>query len=56
MRNIDKLTDDYMSNVKGYLFKKKKKSMATIQRHFDKAKEYGDDKVQLAKQTCELVY
>lgn len=55
MRNIDKLADDYMSNVKGYSTDKKNETMTSIQRQFDKAKEYGDDKVQLAIQTYELV-
>lgn len=55
MRNIDKLADDYMSNVKGYTVEKKNETMTSIQRQFDKAKEYGDDKVQLAIQTYELV-
>lgn len=55
MRNIDKLADDYMSNVKGYSVEKKNETMTSIQRQFDKAKEYGDDKVQLAIQTYELV-
>lgn len=55
MRNIDKLADDYMSNVKGYSVEKKSETMTSIQRQFDKAKEYGDDKVQLAIQTYELV-
>lgn len=34
---------------------KKNETMTSIQRQFDKAKEYGDDKVQLAIQTYELV-
>lgn len=55
MRNIDKVADDYMSNVKGYTADKKGETMTSIQRQFDKAKEYGDDKVQLAIQTYELV-
>ncbi|XP_050429424.1 inhibitor of growth protein 4 isoform X2 [Adelges cooleyi] len=55
MRSIDKLADDYMSNVKGYSSDKKNETMTSIQRQFDKAKEYGDDKVQLAIQTYELV-
>ncbi|XP_026821114.1 inhibitor of growth protein 4-like [Rhopalosiphum maidis] len=55
MRNIDKLADDYMSNVKGYTADKKGETLTSIQRQFDKAKEYGDDKVQLAIQTYELV-
>lgn len=55
MRNIDKLADDYMSNIKAYSADKRNETMTSIQRQFDKAKEYGDDKVQLAIQTYELV-
>lgn len=55
MRNIDKSSDDYMSNIKGYSLEKKVETSSSIQRQFDKAKEYGDDKVQLAIQTYELV-
>ncbi|XP_060848324.1 inhibitor of growth protein 4-like [Rhopalosiphum padi] len=55
MRNVDKLTDDYMSNSKGYTADKKREMMTSIQRQFDKAKEYSDDKVQLAIQTYEMV-
>jgi len=54
MRNIDKLVND-MSNVKGYTPDKKDETFNSILRQFDKAKEYNDDKVQLAIQTYELV-
>jgi len=56
MCNIDKQADDYLSNVKEYAPNKKTEALSSIQRQFDKAKEYGDDKVQLAIQTYELVY
>lgn len=55
MRNIDKLADDYLHNIKALSNEKKKEGMADIQSQFNKAKEYGDDKVQLAIQTYELV-
>ncbi|XP_060847258.1 inhibitor of growth protein 5-like isoform X2 [Rhopalosiphum padi] len=55
MRTIDKLSDDYMSNVKGYTADKKREMMTIIQSMFDKAKGYADDKVQLSIQTYELV-
>ncbi|XP_028044456.1 uncharacterized protein LOC113559059 [Rhopalosiphum maidis] len=55
MRNIDKLTADYMSNVKRYTEDKKREMLTNIQRQFDKAKGYSDDKVQLSIQTYELV-
>ncbi|KAL1116876.1 hypothetical protein AAG570_005345 [Ranatra chinensis] len=55
MRNIDKMADDFMNNVKTMSAEKKKETMNEIQAQFNKAKEYGDDKVQLAIQTYELV-
>ncbi|XP_075214047.1 inhibitor of growth protein 5 isoform X2 [Lycorma delicatula] len=55
MRNIDKMADDYLHNIKALSNEKKKEGMADIISQFDKAKEYGDDKVQLAIQTYELV-
>ncbi|XP_001949522.2 inhibitor of growth protein 4-like [Acyrthosiphon pisum] len=55
IRNNDKLTTDYMSNVNRYSVEKNNDTVTSIQRQFDKAKEYGDDKVQLAIQTYELV-
>jgi len=44
-----------MSNVKEYSLDKKKETMANIQRQFDTAKAYSDDKVKLSIQTYELV-
>ena len=55
MKNIDKLADEYLRNVKVFSSEKKKEQMNNIQGLFNKAKEYGDDKVQLAIQTYELV-
>ncbi|RZF41047.1 hypothetical protein LSTR_LSTR002679 [Laodelphax striatellus] len=55
MRNIDKLADDFLSNIKALSPEKKKENMSAIQSQFNKAKEFGDDKVQLAIQTYELV-
>jgi hypothetical protein len=55
MRNIDRLADEYLRNVKTLQPEKKKEQMSNIQSLFNKAKEYGDDKVQLAIQTYELV-
>ncbi|XP_026817602.1 inhibitor of growth protein 4-like [Rhopalosiphum maidis] len=54
IRNITKETDDYLKNQK-YLTDKKKKRFNRIQRQFVKAKEYGDDKVQLSLQTYTVV-
>lgn len=55
MKDIDKLADDYLRNVKKESPEKRKEQLAHIQSLFNKAKEYGDDKVQLAIQTYELV-
>lgn len=55
MKTIDKLADEYLNNVKMYNADKKREHMSEIQKLFNKAKEYGDDKVQLAIQTYELV-
>lgn len=55
MKEIDKLADDYLMNIKKESTEKKKEQLSHIQSLFNKAKEYGDDKVQLAIQTYELV-
>lgn len=55
MRNIDQLADEYLQNVKAMSADKKREKMSDIQSQFNKAKEFGDDKVQLAIQTYELV-
>ncbi|XP_011494864.1 PREDICTED: inhibitor of growth protein 5 isoform X1 [Ceratosolen solmsi marchali] len=55
MKDIDKLADDYLKNMKKESSDKKNEQLTRIQNLFNKAKEYGDDKVQLAIQTYELV-
>lgn len=59
MKQIDEKASDMMKNtlgVKENLSEEEKKSkLKQIQELFTKAKEYGDDKVQLAIQTYELV-
>lgn len=55
MRHIDEMADDFMVSLKSMSSEKKKEKMSEIQQQFNKAKEYGDDKVQLAIQTYELV-
>ena len=55
MKDIDKLADDYLKNMKKESTDKKKEQLAHIQSLFNKSREYGDDKVQLAIQTYELV-
>lgn len=55
MKKIDSLADVYLKNVKTLSSDEKKERLSEIQNLFNKAKEYGDDKVQLAIQTYELV-
>lgn len=55
MKTIDRVAEDYLDNMKHYSKDKKKETLAEIQKYFDKTKEYGDDKVQLAIQTYEMV-
>lgn len=60
MKDIDKLADEFLKNAKNKdssteIKEKRKEEFAYIQGLFNKAKEYGDDKVQLAIQTYELV-
>ncbi|XP_060844917.1 inhibitor of growth protein 4-like [Rhopalosiphum padi] len=54
IRNITQETDEYLMNKK-YLTDKDNKSLLSIQSQFMKAKEYGDDKVQLSLQTYSVV-
>lgn len=55
MRTIDLMADELLPNVPTMDDETKKEKVNTIQGLFNKAKEYGDDKVQLAIQTYELV-
>lgn len=55
MRTIDSLADQYLRNVTTMPAEKRTEQLECIQAQFNKAKEYGDDKVQLAIQTYELV-
>lgn len=55
MQNIDRQANSYLTNVRTLGSDKRKEQMDKIQEQFNKAKEYGDDKVQLAIQTYELV-
>lgn len=55
MRTIDQKADEFMNSIKSMSAERKREAMADIQQQYNKAKEYGDDKVQLAIQTYELV-
>lgn len=59
MRNIDEKANDFMAALikdkSSMAEDERKDKLKTIQDEFNLAKEYGDDKVQLAIQTYELV-
>lgn len=55
MKSIDRMAGEYLKQVRTLPPDKRKEQMNHIQNQFNKAKEYGDDKVQLAIQTYELV-
>eukprot|EP00058_Branchiostoma_floridae_P000121 XP_002585609.1 hypothetical protein BRAFLDRAFT_133135 [Branchiostoma floridae] len=52
---IEKMAEDYVSDVKGLSPEKRVERLKNIQSAFNKSKEFGDDKVQLAMQTYEMV-
>lgn len=49
------ISDDYLNTVKSLSPEKRSEQMSKIQKMFNRAKEFSDDKVQLAIQTYELV-
>ena len=55
MKDIDGQAEEHLKVVAQTSPEKRKEQMDKIQKLFNKAKEYGDDKVQLAIQTYELV-
>ena len=55
MKDIDKLAKEYLHNVRGMSTDGRSEHMDSIQKLFGKSKEFGDDKVQLAMQTYEMV-
>ncbi|XP_014669105.1 PREDICTED: inhibitor of growth protein 4-like [Priapulus caudatus] len=55
LREVDRIADDYLANVRGMVQDKKKEQLDKINKLFGKSKEFGDDKVQLAMQTYEMV-
>lgn len=55
LRNIDKTADDYFRNVRNLSPEQRTDHLDKIQKFFKKTHEYGDDKVQLAMQTYEMV-
>ncbi|XP_070560896.1 inhibitor of growth protein 4-like [Ptychodera flava] len=55
LKQIDNLADDYIKNVREMPREKRADHLRNIQNLFNKSREYGDDKVQLAMQTYEMV-
>ncbi|KAK2167852.1 hypothetical protein LSH36_23g07028 [Paralvinella palmiformis] len=55
LKEIDNKADRYMKEVRNYPPAKRSDYISSIQKLFSKSKEYGDDKVQLAMQTYEMV-
>ncbi|XP_047138572.1 inhibitor of growth protein 4 [Hydra vulgaris] len=53
--DIDKLCEEYISKVKDLPAAERKDFFSKIEKAFQKSREYGDDKVQLAVQTYEMV-
>lgn len=52
---IDKLKNEYLTNFKSYDNETRLAKMKIIDKKYEKIKQYGDEKVQLANQTYELV-
>ncbi|MPC26021.1 Inhibitor of growth protein 5 [Portunus trituberculatus] len=52
---MPQISDEYLTTVKSLSPEKRSEQMSKIQKMFNRAKEYSDDKVQLAIQTYELV-
>lgn len=55
LKEIDSKAEDYLNNVATMSGELRKEHLDKIQSLFNKSKEYGDDKVQLAMQTYEMV-
>lgn len=53
---IDKLATEYMSSARSMSSEEKLALLKQIQEAYGKCKEFGDDKVQLAMQTYEMVW
>ena len=55
LKNIDRMADDYTRDVYKMPREKRGEMVKKIETLFEKSREYGDDKVQLAMQTYEMV-
>ena len=55
MNEIDDKAEGYLSNVRSMSPEKRTDLLSGLQKLFGKSREFGDDKVQLAMQTYEMV-
>ena len=55
LKQVDNMADKYLNNVRTMSPDKRTDHLSSIQKLFNKSKEYGDDKVNLAMQTYEMV-
>ena len=55
LSEIDKMCEEYMEKIRKLTPPEKKDYLNRIDSAFRKSREYGDDKVQLAIQTYEMV-
>ena len=55
MEEIDEKAEGYLLSVRTLSPEKRSNLLAAIQKLFGKSREFGDDKVQLAMQTYEMV-
>ena len=55
LKQIDKMADDYLSKVRSLAGEQRKEQLNNIQKLFNQSKKFGDEKVQLALQTYEMV-
>jgi len=49
------MADDYLTKVRGMAGEQRKEQLNNIQKLFNQSKKFGDEKVQLALQTYEMV-
>ena len=56
MEEIDEKAEGYLLTVRSLSPEKRTTLLAAIQKLFGKSREFGDDKVQLAMQTYEMVW
>ena len=55
LKQIDKMANDYLTKVRSMAGEQRKEQLNNIQKLFNQSKKFGDEKVQLALQTYEMV-